>query len=252
MNSQNIESIKSELVIESNKNQSLKDFSIDLSPNGNQKLSLILMKDTKYFIYIYDNNIDFTLSLGENVLQGKLLNTKNQKIKKLEYLVLETGVYSVLVENKLNSAIKTVILLSTESNDELTKTLANADVKELNDKKLVIFEEESIYINVETMPKFIDPDNHKYSHNGFREFIQKNIIYPEEAKTKKLEGKVYVSFVVDKDGYIKDAKVVRGSHASLNQEALRVVLSSPRWEPGKEKGKPVSVSFTFPIIFSLK
>lgn len=66
-----------------------------------------------------------------------------------------------------------------------------------------------------------------------------------------IQGKVYIQFVIEKDGSITDVKVVRGVDASLDKEAVRVVKAMPKWKPGKQRGKPVRVSYTLPINFQL-
>ena len=67
-----------------------------------------------------------------------------------------------------------------------------------------------------------------------------------------IQGRVYVQFVVDRDGGISNAKIARGVDPSLDQEALRVVNSLPKWKPGMQRGKPVRVSYTVPINFQLQ
>ena len=108
-------------------------------------------------------------------------------------------------------------------------------------------DEEVAFIIVEDMPKFQGGDQ-----NTFRAWIQSNLKYPEIAAENGISGKVFVNFVVNKNGDVVDAKVVRGVDPSLDQEALRVVRSSPKWTPGKQRGKPVKVQFTFPIVFVLQ
>lgn len=108
-------------------------------------------------------------------------------------------------------------------------------------------DEEVAFIIVEDMPKFQGGDQ-----NTFRAWIQSNLKYPEIAAENGISGKVFVNFVVNKTGAVVDAKVVRGVDPSLDQEALRVVRSSPKWTPGKQRGKPVKVQFTFPIVFVLQ
>jgi len=85
-----------------------------------------------------------------------------------------------------------------------------------------------------------------------RKFIAQTVRYPEAAQKKSIQGKVYVSFVVEKDGSVGAAKVVRGVDPSLDQEALRVVGLLPKWTPGKQKGEAVRVSYTIPISFKLE
>lgn len=82
-------------------------------------------------------------------------------------------------------------------------------------------------------------------------YMVENVTYPEEALKKKIEGVVYVSFVVERDGSISNVKVLRGIGGDCDKEAVRVVQNMPRWEPGKHRGKPVRVRFTMPIRFMI-
>lgn len=83
-------------------------------------------------------------------------------------------------------------------------------------------------------------------------WLNKNIKYPKLAKDNHITGKVAVSFVVDIDGTIKDAKVIRGVDPMLDKEAIRVVKSMPKWKPGKRNGKPIPVRYTTPISFNIQ
>lgn len=108
--------------------------------------------------------------------------------------------------------------------------------------------EREIFFIVEEMPMFGDgpgPDL-------FRRFIADNLRYPQIAAENGIEGRVFVQFVVDADGSVSDATIVRGIDPSLDREALRVVMSSPAWTPGRQRGQPVNVAFTFPINFVLQ
>ena len=109
---------------------------------------------------------------------------------------------------------------------------------------------ETVYTVVEEMPVF--ENDKSQSMVKFREFIAKNLKYPDIAAKNSIQGRVYVSFVVDSEGNVKDAKVERGVDSSLDEEALRVINSSPKWAPGKQRGKNVAVQFTFPIVFKLQ
>ena len=97
------------------------------------------------------------------------------------------------------------------------------------------------------MPTF----NGKEASLGFREYVGANLKYPEEAAKKGIQGTVYVQFIVEASGEVSNVKVLRGTNPSLDQEAIRIVKNSPRWTPGKQRGKNVRVSFTFPIKFKL-
>ena len=102
--------------------------------------------------------------------------------------------------------------------------------------------EAQIFQVVEDMPAF--PGN-------VTKWISKNVKYPVLAMENGIQGKVFVQFVIEKDGSITDVKVSRGVEASLDKEAVRVVKAMPKWKPGKQRGKPVRVSYTLPIFFQL-
>ncbi len=87
---------------------------------------------------------------------------------------------------------------------------------------------------------------------GLRYYLAKNIKYPREAVANDIQGKVYMHFVVNKKGLIENVQVLRGVHPLLDKEALRVVKNMPKWKPGEQAGKPVSVWFTIPIVFVLQ
>lgn len=84
------------------------------------------------------------------------------------------------------------------------------------------------------------------------QFIYSNIKYPAIARENGVEGTVYVKFVVEKDGKITNAEIVRDIGAGCGQEALRVVGLMPEWEPGKQRGRPVRVQFNLPVKYKLE
>ena len=87
--------------------------------------------------------------------------------------------------------------------------------------------------------------------NEFAKWVAQNLKYPEEAKTADIQGRVMVQFTVCEDGAVRDVKVLRGVHPLLDAEAVRVLSASPKWEPGEQGGKPVKVTYQFPVIFKL-
>lgn len=110
-------------------------------------------------------------------------------------------------------------------------------------------EEESaqqIFTVVEEMPKFPGGDSE------LLKFIAKSIKYPVIAQENGIQGRVICSFVVNRDGSVVDAEVLRGVDPSLDKEALRVISTMPKWTPGKQRGKPVRVKYTVPITFRLQ
>lgn len=98
----------------------------------------------------------------------------------------------------------------------------------------------------EVMPEFIGGTAKLF------EYLGKNLKYPELAKSTGISGKVFVQFVVDKNGKIKNVEIIHGVNPLLDKEALRVVESMPDWKAGKQHGKPVSVIYNLPISFKLK
>ena len=86
-------------------------------------------------------------------------------------------------------------------------------------------------------------------YNSIQMFIQDNLIYPEEAKSKGISGKVFIEFVIEEDGTITNIKVLVGVHPLLDEEAMRVVGMFPKWKPCKNKGKPVRCYYQLPVTF---
>lgn len=86
---------------------------------------------------------------------------------------------------------------------------------------------------------------------AFYAYVGKNMKYPAQARRMGIEGKVYITFVVGKDGALTDIKVLKGIGAGCDQEAIRVLSGAPKWKPGKQRGRPVRVRMQLPIIFKL-
>jgi protein TonB len=110
------------------------------------------------------------------------------------------------------------------------------------------FAEEEVFYIVEDMPTFNGGD----PALEFRKYIAQNLRYPDIAAENGISGRVIVQFAVNNVGKVVDAVVVAGVDPALDKEAIRVVMSSPAWTPGKQRGKPVKVLFTFPINFVLQ
>jgi len=131
----------------------------------------------------------------------------------------------------------------TEADDQTVIDVAPVIV---DTKKEEEAEEAQVFFIVEEMPEFPGGEL------ALRKFIANAIKYPVIAQENGIQGKVYVTFVVDRDGGISDARIARGVDPSLDKEALRVVSTLPKWKPGKQRGKPVRVSYTVPINFVLQ
>ena len=106
-------------------------------------------------------------------------------------------------------------------------------------------ENDGVFIMVEKMPKFPG------GMLALRKHLAFNIIYPEKARKAHVQGTVYIRFVILKDGDIGEVKVLRGVDHVLDAEAVRVVKTLPKFEPGEQRGKKVKVWFSVPIKFTL-
>ena len=103
-----------------------------------------------------------------------------------------------------------------------------------------------VYQIVEEMPKFPGGEG------ALMEYVSKNVVYPKEAQEKGISGRVFVSFVIEKDGSVNEVNVMRGIGGGCDEEAVRVINGMPKWKPGKQEGKPVRVSYMMPITFKLQ
>ena len=103
------------------------------------------------------------------------------------------------------------------------------------------------FVTVEQKPKFNGGDA-----NDFSKWVNSKLVYPEIAKENGVEGRVILQFTIGKDGRLQDVKVLRTPDESLAREAVRVVSSSPKWEPGRQRDRAVKVSYTFPVIYRLR
>ena len=101
---------------------------------------------------------------------------------------------------------------------------------------------------VESKPKFMGQD----PATAFSKWVGENLVYPETAKENGVQGRVTLQFTVNADGSVSNVKVLRGVDSSLDKEAVRVVSSSPKWTPGKQRDRAVKVTYTFPVIFQLR
>ena len=122
------------------------------------------------------------------------------------------------------------------------------DYKEAVEVQEEEVEEEAIPFQlVEQKPSFNGGDA-----NEFSKWVNSRLVYPEIAKENGVQGRVTLQFTVEADGRVTNVKVLRGVDESLDKEAVRVVSSSPKWKPGKQRDRAVKVTYTFPVIFQLR
>ena len=118
----------------------------------------------------------------------------------------------------------------------------------VEETKEEVVEEEAIPFQlVEEKPSFNGGDA-----NEFSKWVNSKLVYPEIAKENGVQGRVTLQFTVNADGTVSNVKVLRGVDSSLDKEAVRVVSSSPKWKPGKQRDRAVKVTYTFPVIFQLR
>lgn len=117
------------------------------------------------------------------------------------------------------------------------------EAPEIEEEEIV---EEEVFLSVEENPEFPG------GNAKLLEYVQKNLKYPMMARESDIQGKVYVGFVVEKDGSISNVRVLRGIGGGCDEEAVRVVQTLPKFKPGKQRGNPVRVQYTLPIVFKLQ
>ena len=125
---------------------------------------------------------------------------------------------------------------------QLTKPAQKAGVSKPDMKP----DKNGVYQICEQMPEFPG------GVEALMDFVAKNVVYPQEAMDKEISGRVYVSFVIEKDGSVNEVKVMKGIGGGCDDEAVRVIIAMPKWKPGKQDGKPVRVSYMMPITFKLQ
>ena len=140
------------------------------------------------------------------------------------------------VADELSSAKVNDLVASMKTNQAETASVAVKDT---------LTPDESVFEVVEQMPEF--PGGYK----EMMKYIEQNMRYPEEAKKAGTQGRVVVQFLVNKNGAISDVSVLRSVDRLLDAEAVRLVRSMPKWKPGMQKGKAVTVKYTVPVLFSL-
>jgi protein TonB len=146
-----------------------------------------------------------------------------------------------IVEDDAN--IEQVDLLSSEDNQMEAQTQTYVPPAPVEEE---VEDSQEIFMVVEKAPEFPG------GQTALLNFISKSLKYPVVAQENGIQGRVTCAFVVNRDGSIVDIEVLRGIDASLDKEAIRVISTMPKWQPGEQRGKPVRVKFTLPINFRLQ
>ena len=163
---------------------------------------------------------------------------------------VKKGKVNATIKTGMNSAI-TVVAADAEQDAEQADNNTNKvnDIvkdKEGDDSNLQKNNSDKAYDLVEEMPQYPG------GVGKLMEYVSMNVRYPKEAESKSIQGRVVTTFVIEKDGSIEDAEVIKSVDPALDAEALRVVKAMPKWTPGKQEGKPIRVKYTMPITFALQ
>ncbi len=230
-------------------------------------ITLAIIIAAGYAKVAIENAMPKKVTVETDVELSKLAQKKEAKVERKEPVKIE-------LEQKVVEKVKSSVKFTApeikkdedvvpedelKSQDDLAKTntaIGSFDVKgndeaegEVLKAKEVIAEEkvvEQVFDVVEQMPQFPGGDAALF------EYLSKNIKYPTIAEENGVQGRVIVTFVVEKDGSITDVKVVRSVDPSLDREASRVVKGMPHWIPGKQNGQAVRVKYTVPVTFRLQ
>lgn len=156
--------------------------------------------------------------------------------KKVEMQVVTDILDVVTNDTKITSDIN-----FDEFTEDMEITAAPVEVEE------EVIEEETPFIRVEKMPSFQGGDL-----NAFRNWVQGKLDYPQIAQENGISGRVVLSFVIEKDGTLTNIEVLQAPDRSLSEEAVRVLETSPKWEPGMQSNKAVRVKYTLPVDFQIR
>jgi len=177
------------------------------------------------------------------IMMTKKRSNKRSALKLLlaaPFILFAFGYFSCTSNE--NSPLET--LEETDSQEEVTDM--KAEEQQLSDP-VEISEDDKVFTVVHEMPTFQGGDINK-----FREWVQRNVKYPDIAKENGIQGKVFVQFVVDNKGSVRDITILRGVDPSLDNAVIDLIDSSPEWKPGIHEGKEVPVSMTITVNFQLQ
>ena len=174
------------------------------------------------------------------ILADKYPEEEEEEEKKEEIIIEE-------VEEAEEITIDEYELVNSENEiDKLFEDIS--EDSEINEEEKTTDE---VFMKVEDMPRFKDCLDAQCTQREIMNYISKNTIYPQTARDNFITGRVFVSFVVNKNGEVERVKVLRGVDQFLDAEAVRVVQSMPKFKPGKQRGKAVNVQYNIPINFTL-
>ena len=167
--------------------------------------------------------------------------TRNEQKPPEQPQKVEVKVFNDILDIVTNDAKITTDISFEDFTDDLEITTQVVEVEEEE------IEDDQPFIKVEKMPSFQGGDLNK-----FRNWVQERVRYPQIAQENGVSGKVVLSFVVEKDGTLTNIEVLQSPDRSLADEAVRVLKTSPKWEPGQQRNQPVRVKYTLPVDFRIQ
>lgn len=218
--------------------QSLHEYIADddvVSTGADKRNYMMLILQQCTAVDFSDMSNNFSLILTKKRIK---MITKHEKAKGFWWKLLATlPVLALLLIVNARASAQQV-----KKTDQTVNEITTDDVTDVKIKKM---DTDSIYNVVEVMPEFPG------GMSQMATYLSENIKYPEEAKEKEISGRVFISFVIEKDGSVSNVKVARGIGKECDDEAVRVVKAMPKWKPGLMKGKPVRVNYLLPVNFKL-
>ncbi len=189
----------------------------------------------------YDKNIVEVASRQVENIAEEIIPITEQKVKPPPPAPVQQVVKINIVEDDVEVDDNLEIDAEADQNTEVEEYIA--PVKQDEEESA---EEAQIFMVVESMPEFPGGEPALYK------FLGENIKYPQMAKESGIQGRVFVTFVVEKNGSVTDVRVLRGIGGGCDEEAIRVVQNMPKWTPGKQRGKSVRVQYNLPVKFTLQ
>jgi TonB family protein len=187
---------------------------------------------------VLSNNMKHSLLKNRLIMMTKTNSGKFEHVKLMSALIASVligwGIFTVTCQAQV------------EQTQTKTEEIIPLSAEPLAQKPEVPAQPDTIFIVVDEMPEFPGGDEARMK------FMVENLKYPENAKKSGIQGRVFVTFVVEKDGTVTDVSVLRGIGGGCDEEAVRVIEAMPKWLPGRHRSEPVRVRFNMPIHFSLE
>lgn len=190
----------------------------------------------------YDKEVkEVNTRVAESEIDAEVLNTPPEELPPPPPPEQEIVATDLKVVENDEQPINEVGLINADDNaNKAQEAFVKVEVKEEVEEA-----EEEVFLVVEDDPEFPG------GLSALSQYLASNIKYPTLAKENNITGKVFVSFVVEKDGSVGQVKILRDIGGGCGAEAVRVVKAMPKWKPGKQRGKPVRTQFNLPVDFSL-